>query len=112
MFPTPHTVIHATPTQTGENALGQAITTFATAQRQVYGWSPKNTEDGADAITAGRVITEIYLLTPDGDWTDGDKVTLPDSREYVVVGDVEDNNAGPFGGQFGYRVTLRRVHHE
>lgn len=110
MFPTPHTVTHATRSAAGENALGQPVVQTVTAERPVFGWSPKNTDDGGDAVLAGRVITEIYLLTPDGDWSDGDTVTLPDGRDFVVVGDVEDNNAGPFGFTPGYRVTLRRVH--
>lgn len=110
MFPTPHTVEHATASRSGENALGQAVVSFTTRQRPVIGWSPKTTEDGAAADLAGRVITEVYLSTPDGDWADGDTVTLPDGREFTVVGDPEDNNGGPFGFTPGYRVTLRRVH--
>lgn len=111
MFPTPHTVTHTTSTQTGENALGQPTVTTTSTERPVFGWSPKTSDDGGEPTLAGRVITEVYLLTPDGDWADGDAVTLPDNRTFVVVGDVEDNNAGPFGFQPGYRVTLRRVHH-
>lgn len=112
MFPAPHTVTHITRTTTGTDALGQPVTTTTSAQRPVFGWSPKQSDDGGDAVLAGRVITEINLLTSDGDWRDGDTVVLPDAREFVVVGDPEDNNAGPFGFTPGYRVTLRRVHHE
>lgn len=111
MFPTPHTVTHSVAVADGENALGQPVTQTVTTSRQVFGWSPKNTDDGGEPALAGRVITEVYLLTPDGDWVDGDTVTLPDGRVFVVIGDVEDNNAGPFGFRPGYRVTLRRVHH-
>lgn len=112
MFPTPHTVDHTVYTKTGENALGQAVTEHVTQTRAVYGWSAKSTADGTEPALAGRVITEVNLLTPDGDWSDGDTVTLPDGREFVVVGDPDDNNSGPFGFAPGYRVTLRRVHHE
>lgn len=111
MFPTPHTVTHTTRVSVGENALGQPVVETTTAQRDVYGWSPKQSDDGGEPTLAGRVITEINLLTPDGDWVDGDTVTLPDGRDFVVVGDPDDNNAGPFGFTPGYRVTLRRVHH-
>lgn len=107
-----HTVSHTVRTRTGENALGQAVTDSSTQSRPVFGWSPKSTEDGGEPALAGRVITEINLLTPDGDWTDGDTVTLPDGRDFVVVGDPKDNNSGPFGFTPGYTVTLRRVHHE
>jgi len=110
MFPTPFTVTHVHRLQTGENMLGQAITSETSTVRAVYGWSPRNTTDGGDAATASRVITEVNLLTPDGDWGDGDTVTLPDGRAFMVVGDPDDLNAGPFGFSPGYRVTLRRVH--
>jgi len=95
-----------------ENALGQAIVLSATSTRAVYGWSSKSTTDGGDAPTANRVITEVYLLTPDADWRNGDSVVLPDGRKFIVTGDPEDMNAGPFGFQPGYKVTLRRVHDE
>lgn len=112
MFPTPHTVTHTVRATTGENALGQKVTGSTSVSRRVYGWSPKQSDDGGDAVLAGRVITDINLLTPDGDWADGDTVTLPDGRDFVVVGDPLDNNGGPFGFTPGYVVTLRRVHHE
>ncbi len=112
MFPTTHTVTHVTRANVGENALGQPVIDTTSATRSVYGWSAKQSDDGGEPTLAGRVITEINLLTPDGDWRDGDTVVLPDGREFVVVGDPEDNNSGPFGFTPGYRVTLRRVHHE
>lgn len=112
MFPTPFTVEHSRPVPAGENALGQVITEAVTESRPVCGWSPEKSEDGAEPALAGRVITEVNLLTPDGDWRDGDTVTLPDGRLFVVVGDPEDNNAGPFGFAPGYKVLLRRVNNE
>lgn len=111
MFPAPHTVTHTTRVQTDENALGQPVTETVSVSRRVFGWSPKQSDDGGEPTLAGRVITEINLLTADGDWVDGDTVTLPDGRVFVVVGDPEDNNGGPFGFTPGYLVTLRRVHH-
>lgn len=110
MFPTPHTVTHARRTTSGENALGQPIATFTSADRAVYGWSPKITDSADNPALADRTITEVSLLTPDGDWADGDLVTLPDGREFTVFGEPADSNAGPFGFRPGYRVTLRRVH--
>lgn len=112
MFPTPHTVTHTTHTETGQNALGQATIESTTVTRSVYGWSTKSTSDGSEAATGNRVITEIALLTPESDWRNGDTVTLPDGRQFIVRGDPEDMNGGPFGFQPGYKVKLRRVHDE
>ena len=112
MFPAPHTVTHARRVTDGENALGQATVTWETLQRNVYGWSGKATDDGGDPVLAARTITDLVLLTPDGDWVDGDTVTLPDGRVFTVFGEPFDSNAGPFGFRPGYRVKLRRVHHE
>lgn len=112
MFPTLFTVTHTTRTVAGENALGQPVFVTADTDRAVYGWAPKKSEDGGTPVLDGRVITEVNLLTPDGDWRDGDTVTLPDNRVFTVVGDPHDNNAGPFGFRPGYTVLLRRVHQE
>ena len=112
MFPTLFSVDHTVRTATGENALGQPITNGVTTSRPVYGWAAKDSDDIDDPALAGRVITEVNLLTPDGDFTDGDIVTLPDGRAFTVVGDPFDNNKGPFGFTPGYTVTLRRVHNE
>lgn len=110
MFPAPHTVTHAVAEVTGTNALGQPTVELVAQSRNVFGWSPKVNADGSTAVMAGRVITEVYLLTPDGDYSDGDIVTLPDGRDFTVVGEPEDNNGGPFGFTPGYKVTLHRVH--
>ena len=112
VFPTPHTVDHSSVTVVGENALGQVVTEKVTRSRAVFGWSFKSTSDGGTAPLAGRVHTEVALLTPEPDWRDGDIVTLPDRGDFVVIGDPEDFNTGPFGFTPGYRVTLRRVHVE
>lgn len=109
MLPTPHTVTHSVAAVDGHNALGQAVATYTTRQRTVYGWSTRRNQDGRTADLAGRVITELNLLTPDPDWADGDKVTVPGRGEFVVVGGVDDFGAGPFGFSPGYRVTLRQV---
>lgn len=110
MFPTPHTVQHASRVITGYNALGQAITQQVSRTRSVYGWSTKSTTDGSGAELAERVITEMSLLTPDSDWSNGDTVTLPELGEFTVQGGVEDMNGGPFGFKPGYRVALRKVY--
>ena len=110
MFPAPHSVTHAVAEVTGTNALGQATVELTSQSRNVFGWSPKVNTDGSTTVMAGRVITEVYLLTADADWSDGDIVTLPDGRDFTVVGEPEDNNGGPFGFAPGYKVTLRRVH--
>lgn len=110
MYPLSHTVTHTTRQQTGENALGQPTVEETSVTRTVYGWSPRQSTDGANPVFDSRVMTEIMLLTPDGDWTDGDTVTLPNGKEFTVVGEPIDSNAGPFGFTPGYRVTLRRVH--
>lgn len=109
MLPAPHTVEHRSATRSGENALGQAVATYTTRQRNVYGWSPQRNDDGNTADLAGRVITELDLLTPDPDWGDGDIVVIPGRGEFVVVGGVDDFGAGPFGFAPGYRVRIRQV---
>ncbi|AXH46851.1 head-tail adaptor [Mycobacterium phage Aminay] len=110
MFPTIHTVKHTTERKVGENALGQALTEPTTIERAVYGWRPKLARDGATAELDGRTVTELYLLMPDGDYADGDTIELPGDKQYVVHGEVEDFNHGPFGFAPGYRLTMRRVH--
>jgi len=111
MFPTPHIVTHTTYQSVGADALGQPVTESTSTERAVYGWSPKVvTDGGSDPALASRTITEVALLTPDGDWSDGDTVTLPDGRDFTVVGEPSDSNTGPFGFTPGYKVTLRRVY--
>ena len=109
MFPTPHTVEHAVAVKTGENALGQTQLEYVTRSRAVYGWRTTSVADDRSADLAERVITEVSLATPDGDWHDGDLVTLPGQGQFVVHGGVHDCNNGPFGFAPGYRVTLRKV---
>lgn len=111
MYPAPHTVTHSRRIAAGVNALGQQQFVFQTVSRAVYGWNTKVvTDGGGNPEMADRTITEIGLLTPDGDWADGDTVTLPDGREFTVVGDPADSNKGPFGFTPGFKVMLRRVH--
>ncbi len=102
-------VTHIARQAAGENSLGQAIYTTIERTRQVYGWRVRTAVDGAAAALDDRTITEVYLLTPDGDFRDGDRVRLPDGREFTVHGEPEDFNTGPFGYQPGYRVLMRRV---
>lgn len=109
MFPTPHTVEHLERAVTGENALGQITTSHVSRTRSVYGWQPRLNTDGKSADLADRVITELLLLAPEGDWADGDKVVIPGRGEFVVHGEPEDFTTGPFGFTPGYRVTLRKV---
>jgi len=110
VFPTLFTVTHNVATSDGINALGQPVVVYTSTERAVYGWSSKSTADANSAALVGRTITELSLLTPDGDWAHGDTVTLPGRGDFMIVGDPEDMNAGPFGFAPGYRVTLRRVH--
>lgn len=110
MFPALLAVTHSVAEVTGSNALGQATVELTARSRKVFGFSPKVNTDGTTPVMAGRVITELYMLTRDGDWTDGDIVTLPDGRDFTVVGEPQNDNLGPFGFQPGYKVTLRRVY--
>ena len=110
MFPAPWTISHTVAEVTGQNALGQDTVELVTTSRTVFACSPKVNTDGSTTVMAGRVITELYMMTRDGDYSDGDIVTLPDGRDFTVVGEPENNNLGPFGFAPGYKVTLRRVH--
>lgn len=110
MYPTPHTVTHTPRVVVGRNAMGQAkYGDGMPRQRGVYGWRNKSTVVGRTPQTAERVISEVYLLTPEGDWAHGDIVALPGRGRWRVHGDVEDFNTGPFGFTPGYRVTLQKV---
>lgn len=112
LFPTPHSVGHITPAAVSNNALGQPIPAAGAATvRKVYGWRVKATAEGASAPYAGRTVTELYLLTPDGDYAPADLVQVPADTGpiFEVIGDGEDFNNGPFGFTPGYRFTLRRV---
>lgn len=112
MFPLAHTVTHITSNVVGVDALGHEVTEHVTRQRAVYGFAPKSTTYGDTAALSERVITEVSLLTPDSDWKNGDSVILSDGRRFVVRGEAEDMNRGPFGFTPGYIVTLRRVYDE
>jgi hypothetical protein len=107
-LPTPFTVQRIRRVQTGENALGQPIYEEQTTDVAVYGWQPVSEDERNTAALAGRTITDLKLLTPDGDWRSGDAVIVDDTQ-YEINGDVENYNTGPFGYQPGYAVNLRRV---
>lgn len=110
VFPTPHTVVH-TPRQgtAVEDDAGQVTYLPGTpATRPVYGWRPRYSEVGATAVLQNRTVVGLYLLTPDGDYEHGDTVEVQ-GRRYLVDGEHEDFNTGPFGFTPGYRVALRRV---
>ena len=111
MFPTPHTVTHSRRVKSGESGHGQPVFTFSTPQaRAVYGLQPGETFPDNTPGTANRVITTLDLLTPEGDWAHGDVVTVSGRGDFMVYGEVDDLNTGPFGYRPGFKVTLRRVH--
>lgn len=110
MFPTPHTVIHARRVKTGTNEHGQPIFTYAApVSRQVYGIQPGETFPDTTPGTANLVVTQLDMLTPDGDWAHGDAVTITGRGDFTVYGGVDDYNTGPFGFRPGFKVTLRSV---
>ena len=110
MYPTPFQVDHHARTVTGTNAVGQPLVESSTATRRVYGWRRISERDGSSAALQDRTISELYLLMPDQDWSDGDRVSIPGRGDWEVVGEVEDFTTGPFGGIPGcYRVRLRQV---
>lgn len=129
MYPTPFQVVHRTQPVTGENAHGQpTVGDYQNRVRDVYGWETKATIGSmglggqTDAALSNRAEMQLSLLTPDGDWSNGDLVTVPDvgrvddtpvddvsGHLYQINGDPEDFNHGPFGFMPGYRVTLCRV---
>lgn len=108
MYPTRFEITHIVRVRTGENALGQPIYAETRRSRRVYGWQPASENERVTAALAGRTITDLILLTPDGDYNAADGVVI-DGRDYEVLGDAEDHNAGPFGFAPGYSVRLRKV---
>lgn len=123
VFPTPHQVVHSPQAVTGVDEHGQYIVGDPVdTVRDVYGWFPAanggtnsnpfmNSGIGMPATMSNRLITGLCMLTPDGDWTEGDIVTVPadGGNLYQVNGEPEDYSAGPFGFAPGYVVRLTRV---
>lgn len=108
MFPTPHTVTHTRRVRDGENILGQPVYTESSSTRAVHGWQPASEDERLAAALAGRTVTDLVLLTPDGDYGPDDRVTV-NGRVYEVFGEVADYTHGPFGFAGGFAVKLRRV---
>lgn len=106
--PTPLTITHVVRTRSGENAQGQPKYSETSTIRDVYGWSPTSETERAQAALAERVIGELTLLTPDGDYASGDAVIV-DGAQYEVIGDPSNFNTGPYGLKPGYTVNLKRV---
>lgn len=107
--PTPHAVVHITRPVIGETPLGQKVygDPVPTA-RKVIAIQPVSDMERHTAALAGRTITELLMLTPDGDWPADSQVKIGE-RIYEVDGDVLDYNQGPYGHKPGYGVKLRRV---
>ncbi|QAX95553.1 head-tail adaptor [Mycobacterium phage Nibb] len=109
MFPATHKVLHTTQVKVGENAAGQVKTEPRTRERFVVSLRSRVDEPGSAAADADQVLTEYTMVTPDPDWFHDDQVTDARGRKFLVQGEPEDYNLGPFGFTPGYRVTLRKV---
>jgi len=94
----------------GKNPAGQVVYGEPVPEaRKVRGFQPAGEQENQSAEYSGRKITELVMLTADGDWPSDAKVELWDGREFEVNGDVQDYNLGPFDFTPGYAVNLRKV---
>lgn len=106
----PFDVTHWTRPVAGQNPAGQTTYGEPVPQaRTVRGFEPATDVEIRTAQLAGREITELVMLTADGDWPADSEVELWDGRKFKVNGPVRDYNLGPFDFQPGYAVDLRRV---
>lgn len=76
--------------------------------RKVRGFQPAGDEENRTAQLAGRTITDVLMLTADGDWPADSKVEFGD-QTFEVNGRVQNYNLGPFDFEPGYAVPLREV---
>lgn len=109
-LPEPFSVTHWTRPVIGRNPAGQKKYGDPVPRaRTVRGFQPAGEEENQTAQLAGRKVTELVMLTADGDWPADSMVELEDGRQFEVNGDVQDFNLGPFGFQAGFAVNLRKV---
>ena len=103
-------VTHWTRPVIGKNPAGQKKYGEPVPRaRTVRGFEPATDVEIRTSQLAGRQITELVMLTADGDWPADSTVELWDGRKFEVNGPVRDYNLGPFGFKPGYAVDLRRV---
>lgn len=106
----PFDVTHWTRPPAGTNPAGQVRYGDPVPRaRTVRGFEPATDVEIRTAQLAGRQITELVMLTADGDWPADSMVELWDGRKFEVNGPVRDYNLGPFDFEPGYAVDLRRV---
>lgn len=109
-IPEPFAVTHYTRPKVGKTPAGQVKYGDPVPRaRKVRGFEPATDVEVRTAQLAGREITELVMLTADGDWPADSVVELWDGRKFEVNGPVRDYNLGPFDFQPGYAVDLRRV---
>ena len=110
IIPEPFEVKHSTRPVIGKSPAGQKkYGDPVTRTRMVRGFEPATDVEIRTSQLAGRQVTELVMLTADGDWPADSTVELPDGREFEVNGPVRDYNLGPFGFKPGFAVDLRRV---
>lgn len=109
-IPEPFDVTHWTRPRIGKNPAGQVKYGDPVPRaRKVRGFEPADESENRTAQLAGREVTELVMLTADGDWPADSMVELWDGRKFEVNGPVKDYNLGPFDFKPGYSVALRRV---
>ena len=109
-IPEPFDVTHWTRPVIGKSPAGQTKYGEPVPRaRKVRGFEPATDVEIRTAQLAGRQITELVMLTADGDWPADSTVELWDGRKFEVNGPVRDYGLGPFGFKPGFAVDLRRV---
>lgn len=90
-----------------EDAHGNTVDAWALpVERTARGWAPTSSHE-PKIVGKDRVVVDVEMFT---DWPAGhrDRVTFG-GRRYLVVGESEDWNHGPFGFAPGHVINLRRV---
>lgn len=111
IVPEPFEVTHWTrPRLPGKTPAGQVrYGEPVPRQRFVRGFEPAGAQEIQTSQLAGRKVTELLMMTAEGDWPSDSVVVLWDGRRFEVNGDVRDENLGPYGFTPGFVVPLRRV---
>lgn len=110
LFPEPYVVSHEPVLNGGIDDWGNPSESYGTpAAIPVYGWASATADAAIRALGTG-VKHDVDLFCSTAFCGHRDRVTLPGNPgAYLVEGEPENFNTGPFGFMPGYRVSLKKV---